>query len=93
MIISVLLNLVYSVLSVLLVFNLPELPASVVTIANNVTGYMVTGVSILASFVGNTCMGVIGVLLALVIAMNAAYLLYSLVFWVIRKIPMLNIRQ
>ena len=50
MIISALLNLVYSVLSVLLVFNLPELPASVVTIANNVTGYMVTGVSILASF-------------------------------------------
>lgn len=93
MIISALLTLVYNVLSVLLVFNLPELPASVVTIADNVTGYVTTGISVVASFVGNTCMGVIGVLLALVIAMHAAYLLYSLVFWVIRKIPMLNIRQ
>ncbi len=93
MIISALLTLVYNVLSVLLVFNLPELPASVVTIADNVTGYVTTGISVVASFVGNICMGVIGVLLALIIVMNAAYLLYSLVFWVIRKIPMLNIRQ
>lgn len=93
MIISALLTLVYNVLSLLLVFNLPELPASVTTIANSVIGYVSTGISIVAAFVGNTCMGVIGVLLALVIAMNAAYLLYSLVFWVIRKIPMLNIRQ
>ena len=93
MIISALLTLVYNVLSLLLVFNRPELPASVTTIANSVIGYVSTGISIVAAFVGNTCMGVIGVLLALVIAMNAAYLLYSLVFWVIRKIPMLNIRQ
>ena len=93
MIVKALLTLVYNVLSLLLVFNLPELPASVITIANSVTGYISTGISIVASFVGSTCMGVIGVLLALVIAMNAAYFLYSLVFWVIRKIPMLNIRQ
>lgn len=93
MIISLLLNLVYGVLSVLLIFNLPQLPDSVVTVANSVIGYMTTGLDILRVFVGDTCMGVLAVLFTLVIAMNAAYLLYSLVFWVLKKIPMLNIRE
>lgn len=93
MLISALLNLIYNVLSLLLVFDLPELPDSVVTIANSVIEYVSTGISILASFVGSTCMGVIALLLTLVVAMNAAYFLYSLVFWIIRKIPMLNVRQ
>lgn len=93
MIIKLLLTLVYGVLSVLLVFNLPTLPDSVLSVANSVTGYMVTGVQIFRVFVGDTCMGVLAVLLSLVIAMNAAYMLYSLVFWVLRKIPMLNLKE
>lgn len=93
MIISALLNLIYAVLSVLLVFNLPQLPDTVVTIANSLIGYITTGINMLHAFIGNTAMGVIAVCLGLVVLMNAAYLVYSLVFWVIRKIPMLNVKE
>lgn len=93
MIISGLLALVYNLLSLLLVFDLPDLPDTVTTIGSQVTSYMVTGISVIRSFVGDTCMGVIALLFNLVILLNAAYLLYSLVFWVIRKIPVLNVRE
>lgn len=93
MIISALLTLVYNVLSVLLVFNLPSLPSSVTTVASEVVDYIGTGISVMASFVGSTCMGLLAVLFTLVIALNAAYMLYSLVFWVIRKIPVLGISE
>lgn len=93
MIIMGLLNLIYSLLSVLLVFELPAFPDSVMTVANSVTGYVQTGVSVLACFVGSTGMGIVALLLSLLLAMNAAYLLYSIVFWVIRKIPMLGVKE
>lgn len=93
MIITVLLNLIYSLLSLLLVFNLPVLPETITTLVNSILGYIPTGVGILGVFFGNTCMGVLALLLRLVIGMNAAYMTYSLVFWVIRKIPMLNVKE
>ena len=93
MIISALLTLIYNVLSVLLVFNLPELPSSVTTVASEVVDYIGTGISVMASSVGSTCMGVIALLFQLGIGLNAAYLLYSVVFWVIRKVPVLNIKE
>lgn len=93
MIITALAKLVLGVLSVLLVFNLPELPEDVISIADSVKTYISSGIGILAAFIGDGAMRVISVLLGLVIAMNAAYALYSLVFWVLRKIPMLNIKE
>ena len=93
MIISGLLNLIYTVLSALLVFELPNMPDSIMTILTQITGYFQTGIQIIASFIGSTAMGVIALLFQLVIFLNAAYFLWSLVFWVIRKIPMLNVRE
>jgi len=93
MIISGLLNVIYGVLSVLLVFDLPKLPDTVTTLLGEFGGYVVTGVNMLSVFIGPTAMGVIALLLSLIIAMNVAYFLYSFVFWVVRKIPMLNVRE
>lgn len=93
MLISSLLNLIYGILSLLLVFNLPQLPDTVITIVDNIMSYVVVGIKILHVFLGDTCMGVIALLFDLVILFNAAYMLYSLVMWVLRKIPMLNIRE
>ena len=93
MIISGLLTLLYNVLSLLLVFELPSLPDSVTTVGAELTNYVKEGISILAACVGSTALGIIALLLGLVLALNAAYLLYSLVFWVIRKIPVLNVRE
>lgn len=93
MIITALINLIFGLLSVLLVFNLPQLPDSFMTILNTIKDYLVGGVGLIRAFVGDTAMGVIAVCLQLVIFLNAAYFLYSFVFWVIKKIPMLNIRE
>ena len=48
MIISGLLNLIYTVLSVLLVFELPNMPDSIITILTQITGYFQTGIQIIA---------------------------------------------
>lgn len=93
MIISLLLQLIYGLLSLLLVFNLPQLPDSFVTILGTVKDYLVGGIGLIRAMVGDTAMGVIAVCLQLVIFLNAAYFLYSFVMWVLKKIPMLNIRE
>lgn len=93
MIISGLLNLIYSVLSFLLVFELPNMPDTILTILNQIIGYFQTGIQVISAFIGSTAIGVIALLIQLVIFLNAAYFLWSFVFWVIRKIPMLNVRE
>ena len=93
MIITALLNLIYTVLSVLLVFELPQLPQTVTSLLSQITTYVGTGVSIIGIFIGSTALGILAVLLQLVIYMNAAYFLWSFVFWVIRNIPMLGVKE
>lgn len=93
MIITALVNVIFALLSVLLVFDLPQLPDSFMTILGTIKDYLVGGVGLLRAMVGDTCMGVISVCFQLVIFLNAAYFLYSFVMWVLRKIPMLNIRE
>lgn len=93
MIITALVNLIYGLLSVLLVFNLPELPATFTTVLNSLKEYLVGGLGLVRLFVGDTAMGVIAVCFQLVLFVNAAYMLYSLVMWVLKKIPMLGIKE
>lgn len=93
MIIKALLDLIYNILSLLFVFDLPNLPDSVTSVATSISSYITTGISVIRAFVGSSCMSLLGVLLGLIIALNVAYFLYSFVFWVIRKIPMLNVRE
>lgn len=93
MLIEKLLYLLYSVLDYLLFFELPEFPESVLSVFEMAEEYLSTGVCILTAFLGTNCMYVIGVILQLVIGLYAAYFVYSLVFWVIRKIPMLHVKE
>lgn len=93
MIITALLNLIANLLSAVLVFDLPKWPSQIDQVFQTVISWMVTGVEVLRAFVGKETLTVISVLLGLVLAMNAAYLVYSLVFWVLRKIPMLGIKE
>lgn len=91
--ITALLTLIANLLSALLVFELPAMPDEVDSLGQQIIGYMGTGVQVLRAFIGDTAMGVIATLLGLVLAMNAAYLVYSIVFWVLRKVPVLNIKE
>lgn len=93
MIILSLLNVVYYLLDVLLVFKLPSYPDSVLSVITTVVDAFESGISILSTFIGPAAMGVIAVLFTLALAMNAAYALYSLVFWVLRKVPMLGVDE
>lgn len=93
MIITALLNLIANLLSAVLVFDLPKWPSQIDQVFQTVISWMVTGVEVFRAFVGSETLTVISVLLGLVLAMNAAYLVYSLVFWVLRKIPMLGIKE
>ena len=69
------------------------MPDEVDSLGQQIIGYMGTGVQVLRAFIGDTAMSVIATLLGLVLAMNAAYLVYSIVFWVLRKVPVLNIKE
>lgn len=93
MIVTSLIDLIYWLLSLLLVFNLPQLPDSFVILLGTIKDYLVGGVGLIRAMVGDTAMGVIAVCLQLVIFLNAAYFLYSFVMWVIKKIPMLGISE
>lgn len=91
MIISALGELIYSLLNVLLVFDLPQLPDSISAILNQVLVYLKDGVGLIVAFIGPTATGVLAVLLRLLLLMHGAYMLYTFVRFVLRKIPMLNI--
>lgn len=56
-------------------------------------GYFAAGLDILNSFIGNTAMGVLGVMLKLVLISNVVYFTISVVFFVLKKIPFLGLEQ
>lgn len=93
MIITALIELILNLLGALLLFDLPQLPESVTSVLDQVMGYLVSGLSIIRAFVGDGCMTLLGTLFGLVVLANAAYFLYSFVFFVIRKIPMLGVEE
>lgn len=92
MIIVGLMNLVYALLSLLLVFELPGLPDSVHQTMLGVASYLADGVSILCAFLGPTTLQAMAVILGAVIIVDNAFFLYSAVMWILSKIPMLNIK-
>lgn len=91
MIIIALANLIYNLLNLLLVFNLPALPESVTTVANQAVTYIFEGVKVIGAFTGNYSLGMLAVLLELILLMHAAYLTFTFVKFLMKKIPMLNI--
>lgn len=93
MIITALIELILKVLGALLVFDLPQLPESITSVLDSMLEYLIAGIGIIRAFVGDACMTLIATLFGLVVLANAAYFLYSFVFFVIRKIPMLNVKE
>lgn len=93
MIIDSLLELIYNLLNLLLVFEIPSFPEQFTTVFSSFAGYILSGLGILRAFLGPTAFSYLGILLGLIVAFNAAYIIYSLVFWVIRKIPVANVRE
>lgn len=93
MLISKLIQMIYNLLKNMLVFGLPELPQAVVDCFNLAKTHIIGGLSVLRAFLGAGTFSYLAVLLQLIIAMNSAYIIYSIAFWVIRKIPFFSIKE
>ena len=93
MIINALAELIYALLDLLLVFDLPSLPDSVVSIVNQVLGMISQGVQIITAFTGSTTIAICAVLLNLLLLMHSAYMVYNFVCFILRKIPMLDVEM
>ena len=89
MIIKLLMDLLYSVFSVLtLPIKIPGMPDSVREFVAVSIDYISTGISLLGNFVD---IGFLLILFGIIIAVDVGILLYKLVMWVLKKIPMLGI--
>lgn len=87
MIIEMLLTLLKNVLNLLLVFEIPPLPDNVTGYIDTLFSYLETGASILANY---TPLSYLLSLFGILLAVDAAILIYHFVMWIIRKIPMLG---
>lgn len=87
MIIEMLLSLLGRLLDLLLVFNIPKLPAEVNGYIETMFEYLEMGAGILANY---TPLGYLLTLMGIILAVDAGIMIYHFVMWIIRKIPMLS---
>lgn len=89
MIIEALMNVIYTLFEVLTSpISIPSLPEGIHGVIDVALDYIAVGLSLLINY---TDLGYLLTLFGLVIAVDAGLLLYKLVMWIIRKIPMLGI--
>jgi hypothetical protein len=89
MIIQALLSLVKGLLLLLLLpFHIPSLPSNVETVLASVASYLSAGLGIFATFAH---LHYILVLFWAAVGIEAAFLVYKFILWIIRKIPAVSI--
>ena len=91
MIVEALCTLVKNLLSLLLVFELPPFPETITNIFNSILDYLVLGRNLLQILIGTPAMGVIGVCLLLVVSANGIYFTWTVLLFILKKIPFLGI--
>lgn len=87
MIIEMLLDMIYNVISTLMILNIPDLPESVHGYIDTAFEYIVAGAGIVANY---TPLDYLMVLFGVLLAIDAGILVYHLVMWIIKKIPFLG---
>lgn len=89
MIIDALLNVIYGIFSVLTApINIPSLPPDVYDMVSTAVEYIGTGIGILSNYCH---LPYLLTLFGIVVAVEAGVLLYKLVMFFLRKIPMLGV--
>lgn len=85
MIIEGLLSVVQKLLTLLLSpIDIPSLPSNVQSIITQAMGYIIDGLGIFAAFMHYQF---VMALIAIVLVIEAAFLIYKFVLWILRKIP------
>lgn len=88
MIIELLLDLIYNVMDLLIVLDIPDLPEEVYGYIETAFEYIVAGGSVLVNYLP---LGYLMVLFGVILAVDAGILIYHLVMWILRKIPFISI--
>lgn len=89
MIIKLLLDVVYTVFSVLtLPIDIPDLPTEVNTYISTAIEYIGVGIGIISNY---THLSYLLTLFGVVMAIDVGLWLYKLVMYLVKKVPMLNI--
>lgn len=90
MIIELLLTAFFNIISLLFApINIPSIPVEVFIYIRSFISYIATGKAILSMFVP---IDYFLVLFGIVIIIEAAILIYHFVMWILKKIPMVNIK-
>lgn len=89
MIIELLLNAVYSLMNLLLVIEIPDLPNEIYGFIDQAFTYITSGAGIVANY---TPFDYLMTLFFLLLAVDAGIMVYHFVMWIIRKIPMLGVK-
>lgn len=90
MLIEGLLDLIYNLFDLLFTpINLPSLPESVSEIIETFCEYISDGLALIANW---THLPYLLTLFTIIAAVDVGILLYKLIMWVLRKIPMLGIK-
>lgn len=93
MLIKLLISLVLNLLYLLLPVSLPSLPESIFLTLDQLAINVGTGVAILRAFIGNDAMALLAVLFGLVILLEVFYFGWTIVWFVVRKVPILNVKE
>lgn len=88
MIIELLLDAIYGIMSTLMVLEIPSLPYEVHAFITDAFSYITAGAGILANY---TPLGYLMTLFTVLLAIDAGILVYHFIMWIIKKIPMLGI--
>lgn len=90
MIVKALMNLLYSVFSLLTSpINIPGMPDQVRTVLATLFDYIATGIAIASNYFD---LNYLFILFGIVVAVDAGILIYKFVMWILKKIPMLGIQ-
>lgn len=86
MIINALLDMLYGLLDwITSGLNIPDMPDEVSTILQSVVQYIQMGIRFIGNF---THLDYLLILFGIVLAVDAGILVYKLIMWILRKIPM-----
>lgn len=88
MIIEMLLDLVYNLVNLLMVFEIPALPDGVQGYIDSAFDYIVAGAGLVANYVP---LDYLMILFGVLLAVDGGIVVYHFVMWIIKKIPMLSI--
>lgn len=88
MIVQLLAELIYGLMNVLLILDIPDIPPEVANYINSFFDYLSAGVGILANYVP---LGYLLTLFGIILAVDVGITLYHFIMWVLKKIPMIGV--